>query len=55
MAIAPQNERWPAKYDVGETSLARQCLLFILILIAALLSWLVPERKEAKPQGSKLK
>ena len=55
MAIAPQNERWPDKYYVGEISLARQCLLFILILIAALLSWLVPERKGAKPQGSKLK
>jgi hypothetical protein len=55
MAIAPQNERWPDKYDVDEISLARQCVLFILILIAALLSWLVPEWNEAKPQGSKLK
>ena len=55
MAITRQSERWPGKCDVEEMSLARQCLLFILILIAALLSWLVPERKEAKPQGSKLK
>jgi hypothetical protein len=34
--------------------LTRQCLLFILILIAALLSWLVPEKKEAKREGSKV-
>jgi hypothetical protein len=55
MAITPQSERWPDKCDVEEMSLARQCLLFILILIAALLSWLVPERKGARPQGSKVK
>ena len=55
MAIAPQNERWPDKYYVGEISLARQCLLFILILIAALLSWLVPEWKGSQTQGSKIK
>ena len=42
MAIAPQNERWPDKYDVDEICPARQCVLFILILIVALLSWLVP-------------
>jgi len=48
MAIAPQNERWPDKCDVEEMSL-------ILILIAALLSWLVPERKRAKLQRSKVK
>ena len=52
MAIAPQNERWPDKCD---ESLARQCLLFILILIAALLSWLLPERERANPQRSKVK
>ena len=52
MAIAPQNERWPDKYDVDEICPARQCVLFILILIVALLSWLVPERKGAKPQES---
>jgi len=51
MAIAPQNEHWPDKCDVEEMSLARQCRLFTLLLIAALLSWLVPERKRAKPQG----
>ena len=55
MAITRQSERWPGKCDVEEMSLARQCLLFILILIATLLSWLVPERKGAKPQGSKVK
>ena len=55
MAIAPQNEHWPDKCDVEEMSLIRQCLLFILILIAALLSWLVPERKRAKLQRSKVK
>jgi hypothetical protein len=36
-------------------SLTRQCLLFTLLLIAAVLSWLVPETKRAKPQGSKVK
>ena len=54
MAITRQSERWPGKCDVEEMSLARQCLLFILILIAAILSRLVPERKGAKPQGSKI-
>jgi hypothetical protein len=38
-----------------EMSMTRQCLQFILILIAAILSWLVPERKRAKPQGEKAK
>jgi hypothetical protein len=36
-------------------SLAQQCRLFILILIAALLSRLVPESKEAKNQEGKVK
>jgi hypothetical protein len=54
MAIASQNERWPDKCE-EEISLTRQCLLFILILIAALLSWLVPERKGARPRVGKLK
>ena len=36
-------------------SLARQCRLFILILIAALLSRLVPESKQAKSQEGKVK
>jgi len=35
-------------------SLTRQCLLFALLLIAALLSWLVPERERAEPQGNKV-
>ena len=55
MAITRQSERWPGKCDVEEMSLARQCLLFILILIAALLSWLVPEWKGSQTQGSKIK
>jgi hypothetical protein len=33
--------------------LIRECFLFILILTAALLSWLVPESKRAKQEESK--
>jgi hypothetical protein len=35
--------------------LARQCLLFALLLVAALLSRLVPERKRAKYREGSVK
>jgi hypothetical protein len=44
---------WPDMCAMGDSvmiNLIRQCFLFILILIAALLSRLVPESKRAEKQ-----